>query len=193
MKKLVLLIAIALAACSLYADYEYLNSSFTGGFSTVNGNPTIGFGSSYQVLAMANNRLSFGVGAKTDVDIALSDIVDGLSFGTFFGPAFEIKLSKTTSFNLASGLSFYVEDTFEKDSNEYNSLGLGFDASFNCYFDTEDNMGLALGVSGYLSFMGLDEYSRGFCSDISAYVGISTRFFDEDTSLRDEYLDFFFY
>ncbi len=193
MKKLVLLSAIALATCSLYADYEYLNSSFNGGFSTVSGNPTLGFGSSYQILSKVNHNLFFGVGAKSDFDIILSDIADGISFGTFFGPALELRLSKATSFNFASGLSFYVEDTFEEDSDEFDSLGLGFDASFNCYIDKEDDIGIVIGVSGYLSFLGLDEHSRGFNSDISAYVGVSTKIFDEDTSLKDEYLDFFFY
>ena len=193
MKKLALLIIVALLTFSLYADYEYLNTSFSGGFSTVRNMPTVGIGATYQVLGRESSQFSFGLGSRTDLNLVVSDIVDGISIGTFIGPAFEINLSNTASFNLSSGLSFYTEDTFEKDSIDFSSFGLGFDSAFNYYFDKEENIGLSLGIAGYLSFMGCGENSRGFKSDVAAYVGISMRNFGEGLEFRDEYLDFFFY
>lgn len=188
MKKFAILFLMVISAFSLYAHHEYYAASATYGHSSVCDATTLGFGTTYQLLASLDQDLALGIGTKADIDLLIMKNRIATNLGLLFGPALEIALSPYSALNLSAGLSFY-EESLSTKKHTYVGIGAGFDISYNYYSNGNRDLGLCVGITGFNSFVNYANTNFGKSIDWSVYFGLSTNV----PFGRKEHIDYFYY
>lgn len=174
MKKVLLIILIAIiASTSVFAD------SFSGfGISGIYDNPLenfeLGFYSNYYyTFPIEGTCVNMGFGSRLDLSFSIP--VDTFSFAFLSGFAIDAELSKRTDLYFILGPQVTILMPYDAPDSIIG-IGGGLDAGLTCYFNDERSIGGSFGIANYFSAILPDVGDAYFGYYGGIYAGLTVRF-----------------